>query len=735
MGKKRTSNWTRRQFLAAAAAGTAGAGYGLGLMAPRGLAADNGLPEWTNAIRSDHPRLFINADTLPRIRERALGAEQGWFDDIRQRIDQLANQRDNGDPRDLGSQAAQAAFIFLVTEDSEYRDLGQRWLETSLDYYHLCYEERRAVDWYSTSRVHATLAWDWLYNHMEEEDRTRLLESLIAAIHNVLTADPPIYREHPSGYDRGFYGVRNCQWFIGCTGFGTGIEPERVEEWLTWGREENLRLLEYRQRASSDNGGSASATITYAFGAYPWAEQNFLYTWLSATDEDISGDWPHSALLSNYILWNWIEGEDRPLEFGYGDTPHRNNHLPINHLYTHLANIRQLHADAKPEAAALARYIQDRLPSNYQRYTRTWFIYPFLFHDLDQTPDPIEPEGLPLARHFDEMGQIFMRSGDGKDDTYCLFSCGGILRQHRHYDALNFVIYHKGFLALDSGTRHRQFDNGQHLANYYAQTVAHNCVLIHQPGEPPANYWGGSVEANHGGQHNQLGSEVTAFETNDDFVYTAGDGTETYLHGRSGLPEKAEEVTRQIVFLPSSHFVIFDRVTVTDPEYGKEWLLHTAHEPDIDGRVFRADHWDGRLLCQCVLPEDASIEAIGGPGKEFWAAGQNWDIVADDLSEDELAMMGQWRVEVSPGEARESDVFLHVVQVGDQDVDEMVPTERITEENREGVRLTLGDETWEITFRTTGALGGHIRREGGDRPPLDQALTGSVQPQSGIWAD
>ena len=88
------------------------------------------------------------------------------------------------------------------------------------------------------------------------------------------------------------------------------------------------------------------------------------------------------------------------------------------------------------------------------------------------------------------MGQIIMRSGTGKDDTYCMFSCGGTLSQHRHYDALNFVIYHKGFLALDSGTRYKEFDNGQHLANYYAQTVAHNCVVIHQDGEPPARYWG-----------------------------------------------------------------------------------------------------------------------------------------------------------------------------------------------------------------------------------------------------
>jgi hypothetical protein len=35
------------------------------------------------------------------------------------------------------------------------------------------------------------------------------------------------------------------------------------------------------------------------FGAYPWSEQNFFYTWLSATGENIAPDWPHGAWLAN----------------------------------------------------------------------------------------------------------------------------------------------------------------------------------------------------------------------------------------------------------------------------------------------------------------------------------------------------------------------------------------------------------------------------------------------------
>jgi heparin/heparan-sulfate lyase len=393
-----------------------------------------------------------------------------------------------------------------------------------------------------------------------------------------------------------------------------------------------------------------------------------------------------------------------------------------------MANIRHLFGRAAPKATALARHLQQKLPR--QSFLSTWFIYPFLLTEAESSPKPFYPQHLPHGRHFETMGQVFMRSGTEADDTYCLFSCGGILRQHRHYDALNFVIYHRGFLALDSGTRYKEFDNGEHLANYFSQTVAHNCVVIHQPGEPPARYWGGAVTGNHGGQHRQLGSVVKAFETRPEYVYVAGDATKCYMHGSDVLPEKCRLATRQIVFLLPSHFVIFDRVETTDAAYRKQWLIHTAHKPAINERTVRADHNEGRMYCRTLLPEDAELTPVGGPGKEFWAAGKNWNIVADGLTQENLAMMGQWRVEVTPTAAREADLFLHVIQVGDQNLSRMDETTLLRDSDTCGVRLTADRQTWEVTFSVDGPLGGRVRQRGPDA--IDRALTTGVQPQGGI---
>ncbi len=704
------------------------------------------LPDWASKIRTDHPRLFFNRHTWPDVRRRALGAENDWFRQIKAGVDKLQGETSAEsaiEPRDLGAKSARAAFVYLVTGERRYLDLAKKALVASLAFYEQCYAERKSVHWYSNTRAHAAMTWDWLHNDLTEAERREYMSRLVKVLHNVYTARPGIPRENLSGHKTGFYGAPNCKWFVGCTALGTGIEENLVRRWLVWGRDENLKMLAHRRKACGDDGGAASPTACYAFYAYPWAENNFLYTWLSATGENIAADWPHAAYLANYLLWSWIPAGGRPLEYGYGDTHHYDNELDASELFGHMANIRHLYGEAVPEAAAAARYVQQSLPR--KKYSKAWFIYPFLIDDLDESLPPFDPKRLPHARHFERMGQVFMRSGVGEGDTYCLFTCGGILGQHRHYDALNFVIYHRGYLALDSGTRHLAEvltrPNGLHLVNYYAQTVAHNCILVHQPGEPPVHYWSRSVgdaKIHYGGQHRALGSTVEAFETNDRFVYVAGDGTACYRHGpvkREGkpdLPEKVSQVTRQIVYLIPNHFIVFDRVRATDPSYKKDWLLHLAHEPTIDGKTFRADHRGGRIFCRTLLPADAALTPVGGPGKEFSAAGKNWNIVKRGLSPEHLAMMGRWRVEVSPAAPRRADCFLHLIQVGERTLDAMDPAEPIRAARSAGLRLKTGRRTWEVAFNTEGELGGRIKLSG-DRSPIDRPLSDKVAPQAGFY--
>jgi len=696
--------------------------------------------QWTSRIRGDHPRLFFNRETFPNVRARAIGPAKQQYDKLKKQVDGLVTKWGSNPPSrpaDYGYDAAKIAFVFWMTGEQRYLDAAKTAMELSLRFYEKCLAERKAVNWYGHSRTHWVMGWDWVYEQLPAPKRTELMERFVDTLAGVLST--PIYRENKSDHTTGYYGVTNCKWYAGLATTGEGIRTELVEKWLMSGYEDHQKLLGYRGGIAGDDGSSPAATVGYCFGHYPNTEFNFFYTWRSATGQSIAERWAYVALLPNYVIWNWIPGPDgRPLEFGYGDTPHTSNRLPAGMLDAHMANIRHFYGRSRPGAAALARVIQERLPAK-RRGRFHWFIHPFLQDGLESSPGLADLPKLPNARHFEAAGQVFMRSGTGVEDTYAMFAAQPAFSNHQHYDALHFTIYNRGFAARDTGTRWGDLAakaNGRHLANYYAQTVAHNCVLIHMPDEPPAYHWGmppgeKMTAPNYGGQDKKTKSKLVAFETNELFTYVAGDATSCYS------PRKCRFVTRQMVFVAPNHFVIFDRVRSATPDYRKDWLIHPGSKPEFDGSTFTSRHGKGRMFCRTLLPEKPDVRIVGGPGNEFRTGEVNWAIDTKlpngrKLSDDELRMIGQWRVEVSPSKPRKEDVFLHVIEVGSESLKRMVDIDLIQGEGKAGVRFRANGRDFEITFATRDELAGDIKISGAGA--VERPLTTKVALQSRLIA-
>ena len=712
-------------------------------------------------IRGDHPRLFFNQELWPGVKARALGPASDYYDALRKKVDGYPAEPEgsSGGPvfereevvggktyrmldaepsTEWGVQAAETAFVYLMTGDRKYLEKARRMLEVSIEVYHECYRERRVANWYSVTRVCALAAYDWIFNDLTPEERERIIVPFLRHIEDVRPGPgkPAIHGINSSGYNTGFYGVLNLPWFAGLAACNDGVADELAEKFLKLGWQHYSETLNFRRDIAGDDGGLASATVCYAMGAYPWSDFNLFYTWKSAVGEDLAPSWPYLAHYPIWVMWNWIPADDHPKEFGSGDTYHGTNDLRTYSQYEHMSQIMHFHGSTHPDCTALASHIRDIVPE--KRFTLTYPFYPFLVTDMESSPPSKSPEGSRVfARHFAGLGQISMRSGSGPDDTYCLFSVGSKAPNHQHYDENNFIIYRKGFLALDSGTRGSSKDFN--LRHYYAQTVAHNCMLIHMPDEPPAPYWGPEFEGpegqtNYGGMYRETGGEAVAFETNQFFTYVAGDATACYR------AEKCRLSLRQFVFVMPDLFVICDRVVSTGPEYGKAWLLHTQTEPEISDGSFRADEGDGRLFCRTLFPRDAVPEKIGGPGKEFWANGRNWELNDDLKRQNEKEMeetgkpplLGNWRIEVTPGAPRTEDTFLHVIQVGDQNLAEMAETQLIEEEGRVGVSIQCDGLSGRVMFGISGPASGHIVFAADGRALVDQPLAQEIMPQSGL---
>ena len=181
---------------------------------------------------------------------------------------------------------------------------------------------------------------------------------------------------------------------------------------------------------------------------------------------------------------------------------------------------------------------------------------------------------------------------------------GPYFAKHDHLDAAHLVVYHKGYLAIDAGADYTDTES-PHYLNHYRRTIAHNTVLVYQPGESffwSENRW---PAANDGGQRmdsSRFWNSVRSLEdwrrTRDlwdrctlspvaaepSYRYARADATRAYQ------PSKLESFTREIVHLRETNaLVVLDRVRATDPSYRKAWLLHGVSEPKVVAPAHRRE--------------------------------------------------------------------------------------------------------------------------------------------------
>lgn len=705
---------------------------------------------WITEIRDDHPRLFFNQNSFQEIKERALNEENDLFEEMKNRMDALVGQKvefkdslerdgTQNNNHKYGTRAAESAFIYLVNNEKKYFTLTKRLLTRLVDYYQLRNEHNLNIHWYAFSRINALAAYDWIYNDLTEKERREIGSPLLHAISYMPSEDRgSVFRRNTGDTTTGFYGPPCLPWYAGLVFYDEGIEDSLSKNLLIQGYDDHTGLLRHRSNIAGDDGGAASAALNYCMGAYPWAEYNFFHTFHSATGLDISKEWPYVPSFINYVFWNWLP-DDR--QFGYGDQPHVDNNIPTRLLHLHLSQMIHFYGDTQEELVARAKWMKTKVKRQPQDN------FPFARFLLRQSYDEIKPEepseSTPTARHFKNMGQVFMRSGSGADDSYAVFTAGGILTQHRHYDNNNFVIFKKGFVTLDTGTRP---EPGLHLPYYFCRTIAHNCITIKMDGEKMPSYWGQPAlneqpappVPNDGGQRDKMGSEVIAFDEKESYAYIASDATDSYHQ------EKADLVLRQFVFLPPDHFVVFDRVNSTEPEYKKRWLFHAAKEPDmIEPNIFSTNHWDGRVICKTLYPENAQLTKIGGPGKQFWSDGRDWplpELTPEDwnyplnLPPDTHDLYGQWRIEVAPAEEKTDDLFLHLIQVGDKDSLESMVTSTLEKTgDMVGLRFAYKGKDYEVRFATKGEDGGEISIKENGRTILEEDFIEEVKKQRGIY--
>ena len=564
------------------------------------------------------------------------------------------------------------------------------------------------------------MAYDWLYDDLSAEQRQRYGR---AAIH----AAQECYKTwRHSEFNNHLYLEYGPVLYTGIALWEEGIDDEAAHRLALDGLDLLVNhMMPAHDMVSAGDGGWHESMSYHAFFTYEFA--HLIELWSSATGDNLWEDFSGLDGDARWLIYN-----ARPFDDGrvsVADLGGRDSYAGSIAEYMPLLQRRRADGVAgwwadqiKQEAVR-----RDAAGVKYQLGAGTWWPY-LLWQDPDVEPTP--RDALPLSRHFRGIGWVSMRSSWEPDATFGLFLCAPLyLGGHQHCDNNSFVIHKYAPLAMDTGV----YDATAHRANYYARTIAHNCVTVTDPAEQfDAGVWGHNRPgegANDGGQiygggpdfvtdtepgdeHHR--AEIVAYKATDRYTFVVGDATRSY---RSS---KLKEFTRAFLYLRPDCFVVFDRVEATNAEFKKKWLLHGAQEPRIEGNRVEFINGEGRLAVESLLPAHPEIEAVGGAGHEFEVNGVNYPPKKKYDPEE----AGRWRIEVSPTEAKARDYFVHVLLATDSGSREWSASTVTEDEERVRVSVSVGETEFDIDFAKAGPLTGRvvIKESGTGKVLADEAL-------------
>lgn len=319
-----------------------------------------------------------------------------------------------------------------------------------------------------------------------------------------------------------------------------------------------------------------------------------------------------------------------------------------------------------------------RRPISHDQWTGVHFL---IWND--PTLERKSAASLPTTVYFPSpVGHYIARSSWEDRNAVCLFMKLGekYAANHEHRDMGQFQIFYRSILASESGFYDRY---GAPVDMFYSkQTIAHNCILIHDPNEDTLKFpnTGGqkyldreartldiwlSFSKSQTDRAKLLGHEDSQYaDGTPHYVYLAGDLTGAYAE------QKSEEVLRYMhgVFTKDAEhpllFFVYDRVTATDGAMKKTFLLHFEAEPRVENGLCIIENGGGALVSRTLLPraEERNVELIEG---SFVVNGESLKMERNYRIHSTMEK-GWGRLEISPTLGRKTDEFFHAMYVTDE---------------------------------------------------------------------
>lgn len=295
-------------------------------------------------------------------------------------------------------------------------------------------------------------------------------------------------------------------------------------------------------------------------------------------------------------------------------------------------------------------------------------------------------DALPLTIDFGPvLGSMVARTGwnlgANTADVVVEMKGGGYhFGNHQHSDAGSFQIYYRGLQAVDLGQYH--FYGTPYDSNFCKRSVAHSMLLVVDPEEKFPG-----TTSNDGGTRYNRACPLTPQDTVNNPAFAHGKKVSASFGPlpqrpwfsyfsvdlKSAYSEKIKEYVRTFCFLNLGNeqtpaaLIVLDNVTAAKPEFRKYWQLNTLNPPEQTADGLRLGNsalgLAGKVDLHLLRPEPSQRTVQILKGEEAYNVfGQQFTPPAPAKPEGHGC-----RVLFSPREPRESDVFLAVMPMSDQE--------------------------------------------------------------------